>query len=322
LIEGDLVFDPSPPLAALRAQFPAAQIGYDDGRAPDRAARLAAKADVAIVFATQWTAETTDAPDLALPNGQDRLIEAVAVANPRTIIVLETGGPVLMPWLDRTAAVVEAWYPGQKGGQAIAEALSGAIDPSGRSPVTFPTSETQLPRARIPGDPKAAPRGPVGRGGRYGAIFTARYDEGAVVGYKWFAEQRRRPLFPFGFGLSYTHFRFDDLAVSARGGRVSASATVRNVGTRAGAAIPQFYLSGSPDAAIPLRLVGWSRLDLRPGEARRATIDIDPRLLARFDEAGRRWRIAAGAYTIAVGLDAGDQEQQRTIEIQASDLPP
>jgi len=322
LIEGDLIFDPSSPLEALKGQFPGARIEYDDGRDPGRAAKLAAQADAAIVFAYQWMAETADAPDLVLPNRQDKLIEAVAAANPRTIVVLETGGPVLMPWLDRAGAVIQAWYPGQKGGQAVAEAISGAIDPSGRLTVTFPENEAQLPRARVPGDPKGAPRGPVGRGGHYGRIFVARYDEGAAVGYKWFAERGERPLFPFGFGLSYTSFALSDLAASTNGGLVTASATVRNVGGRAGVAIPQFYLSGPAELSIPLRLVGWRRLELQPGEARRVTLEIDPRLLAHFDEAARRWRIAPGAYVISAGLDAAHREQSAVLDVGASDLPP
>src|SRR6202044_3532771 len=116
-----------------------------------------------------------------LPRGQDRLVEAVTAANPRTVVVLETGGPVLMPWLEKAPAVLEAWYPGQKGGEAIAEILSGAVNPSGRLPITFPASEAQLPRPRLPGDPKGAPRGPVGRGGHYGAIFTVDYSEGSEI---------------------------------------------------------------------------------------------------------------------------------------------
>ncbi|HLH49199.1 MAG TPA: glycoside hydrolase family 3 C-terminal domain-containing protein [Roseiarcus sp.] len=321
-VEGDLIFDPSSPLEALRRQFRQTQIAYDDGRAPAEAAKLAATADAAIVFAYQWMTETADAPSLVLPRDQDRLIASVAAANPRTIVVLETGGPVLMPWLDRAAAVLEAWYPGQKGGEAIAEALSGAIDPAGRSPITFPRSEAQLPRPRVPGDPNAAPRGPVGRGGHYGRIFTADYSEGAAVGYKWFAQCRETPLFPFGFGLSYTRFALDDLTASANGDAVTISAQVRNIGARAGAAIPQFYLSGPPGAAIPLRLAGWSRIELQPGEERRATVSVDPRLFAHFDENGRRWRIAPGAYRITAGFDAAHPEQTTEVDLKGSDLPP
>ena len=170
-----MIFDPSSPLDAIRRQFPRARVDYDDGRLPGRTAKAAAGADAAIVFADQWLTETADAPDLSLPSGQDRLIETVARANPRTVVVLETGGPVLMPWIDETAAVLEAWYPGQKGGEAIAEILSGAVNPSGRLPLTFPSSESQLPHRTIQGDPKGAPLGPVGRGGRYGRTFVADY---------------------------------------------------------------------------------------------------------------------------------------------------
>ena len=133
-----MVFDPSPPLEALRRRLPSTVVDYDDGLDPERAGRKAENADAVIVFADQYLTEGADARSLALPNGQDRLVERVAEANPRTVVVLETGGPVLMPWLDRTAAVLEAWYPGQKGGEAIADILVGLVDPSGRLPVTFP----------------------------------------------------------------------------------------------------------------------------------------------------------------------------------------
>ena len=213
-----MIFDPSSPLDAIRRQFPRARVDYDDGRLLGRTAKAAAGADAAIVFADQWLTETADAPDLSLPSGQDRLIETVARANPRTVVVLETGGPVLMPWIDKTAAVLEAWYPGQKGGEAIAEILSGAVNPSGRLPLTFPASESQLPHRTIQGDPKGAPLGPVGRGGRYGRTFVADYAEGADVGYKWFLRRGERPLFPFGYGLSYTTFGLSDFDRERRRG--------------------------------------------------------------------------------------------------------
>ncbi len=254
-----MIFDPGSPLEVIRLQFPRARVDYDDGSSPARAAKAAADADAVILFVDQWMTESADAPSLNLPGQQDRLVEAVARANPRTVVVLETGGPVLMPWLARTAAVLEAWYPGQKGGEAIAEILSGAANPSGRLPVTFPVSEGQLPHPKIQGDPNGAPIGPVGRGGRYGAMFTAVYDEGAAVGYKWFFEKAEQPLFPFGFGLSYTKFALSSLAVNVSGRKVTASANVRNSGKRAGAAIPEFYLSGPEGANIPLRLVGWDQ---------------------------------------------------------------
>jgi beta-glucosidase len=316
---GALIFDPSSPLEAIRRELPGAEVEYDDGRDPTRAADLAARADAAIVFVDQWMTETKDAEDLELPGRQDQLIEAVARANPNLVAVLESGGPVLMPWLDRARAVLEAWYPGQKGGEAIAEILSGAVNPSGRLPVAFPKAATQLPHPSLSGDPKGAPLGPVGRGGHYGATFIADYSEGADVGYKWFARTNERPLFPFGFGLSYTSFSLRDLNVTVVGDAVTASANVANTGDRTGAAIAQLYVSG---ANLPLRLVGWSRTELQPGETRRVTMSVDPRLLARFDESGRRWRIEPGTYAFTAALDVDHRDQSATVQLEPADLPP
>ncbi len=315
-----MIFDPSSPLDAIRKEFPHAHVDYNDGRNAARAAKAAEAADAVIVFADQFMTETVDAPNLSLPNGQDALIERLAQANPRIAVVLETGGPVLMPWLDRTGAVIEAWYPGQKGGEAIAGVLSGAVNPSGRLPVTFPKSEAQLPHPKIEGDPKGAPIGPVGRGGRYRRTFVADYREGASVGYKWFFERGERPLFPFGYGLSYTTFDLTNLAVSRAGGAVSASVTVKNSGGRAGVAIPQFYLVGPQ--GVPLRLAGWSRIDLAPGEKRKATIAVDPRLFATFDEAARHWRIAGGVYQMTAGVDVARRDLAASIWLDAAELPP
>jgi beta-glucosidase len=317
-----IVFDPSPPVEAIRRKFPRARVDYDDGAAPARVAEAAAKADVVIVFADQWLTETADAATLNLPFGQDNLIEALARANPHIVVVLETGGPVLMPWIDQTAAVLEAWYPGQKGGEAIADILSGAVNPSGRLPVSFPRSGAQLPHPKIEGDPAGAPNGPVGRGGHYGRIFVANYNEGAEVGYKWFFDRGERPLFPFGYGLSYTNFDLRALTASADGTKVVVRATVRNLGSSAGAATPQFYVSGPAGADIPLRLAGWGRVDLGPGEEREVEASVDPRLLASFDEAGRRWRIRAGDYRITAGFDAERRDQATMIHLDAADLPP
>jgi beta-glucosidase len=317
-----MIFDPSSPLDAIRRQFPHAQVDYDDGRFPERAAKAAAVADAAIVFADQWLTETADAPDLGMPFGQDRLIETVVRANPRTVVVLETGGPVLMPWIDEAAAVLEAWYPGQKGGEAIAEILSGAVNPSGRLPLTFPSSESQLSHRTVQGDPKGAPLGPVGRGGRYGRTFVADYGEGADVGYKWFLRRGERALFPFGYGLSYTTFGLSGLTASAEGARVTVSAKVRNSGARAGAATPQFYVSGPTGANIPVRLAGWSRIDLAPGEEREVSASVDPRLLATFDEGARVWRIRPGDYQVTAGFDAERRGEAATIHLDAATLPP
>ena len=144
-----MIFDLASPLKAIRLQFPRVHVDFDDGSIPARAAEAAAKADAVILFADQWMTESADAPSIKLPGEQDQLIEAVTHANPRAAVVLETGGPVAMPWLERTAAVLQAWYPGQMGAEAIAEIFSGAANPSGRLPVTFPVSEGQLPHPRF-----------------------------------------------------------------------------------------------------------------------------------------------------------------------------
>ena len=179
-----------------------------------------------------------------------------------------------------------------------------------------------MPHPKIQGDPNGAPIGPVGRGGHYGAIFTAVYDEGAAVGYKWFFERGERPLFPFGFGLSYAKFALSDLAVNVSGAAVTASATIRNVSERAGAGTPEFYVSGPRGANIALRLAGWSRVELKPGEERQVTIAIDPRLLATFDEAARRWRIESGVYQLTAGFDSQQRELTAKFALQSASLPP
>jgi beta-glucosidase len=226
-----------------------------------------------------------------------------------------------MPWIDQVAAVLEARYPGQKGGEAIADILSGAVNPSGRLPVTFPRSETQLPHPKIEGDPNGAPIGPVARGGHYGKTFVANYSEGAAVGYKWFFARGERPLFPFGYGLSYSTFGLESLKTSVEGTKVTINATIHNSGARAGVATAQFYVSGPSGANIPLRLAGWSRITLEPGERRDVGAPVDPRLLATFDEGARRWRIRAGDYQITAGFDVEGRNQKATFHLEAAELP-
>ncbi|HEX4765822.1 MAG TPA: glycoside hydrolase family 3 C-terminal domain-containing protein [Lichenihabitans sp.] len=317
-----LTFDPSSPLDAIRRHAPGAEVGYADGHDVTAAARLAAGADVAIVFADKWMTETADAPDLALPGGQDGLIAAVARANPRTVVVLETGGPVLMPWLARVRGVLEAWYPGQRGGAAVASILFAQANPSGHLPVTWPAGEAQLPHPTLQGDPNGAPRGPVGRGGRYGRIYAADYSEGAAVGYKWFATRHQAPLFPFGFGLSYTSFGLRDLSAGMKDGRLTVGLTVRNAGGRAGAAVPQAYVERPGDPGFPIRLGGFERVELAPGEERRVTFGVDPRLLARFDEAGHVWRIAPGRVRVTAGFDAVHRGLAAETDVSAASLAP
>ncbi|HET6970676.1 MAG TPA: glycoside hydrolase family 3 C-terminal domain-containing protein, partial [Phenylobacterium sp.] len=287
----------SSPLAAIRAVAPQADVRYRDGHYIADAVAQAKAADVAIVFATKWSSEGLDLPDLSLPDGQDSLIAAVAEANPNTIVVLETGNPVTMPWLDKTAAVLEAWYPGARGGEAIAAVLFGKANPSGRLPITFPASVTQLPRPALDGYADLEPNF-AGDPPRPDAQLSANYDiEGSDVGYRWFARKAEKALFPFGFGLSYTTFETSGLQVKG----LSAQFTVRNTGPRAGAAVAQLYLV-SRNGEAKRRLVGFQRVDLAPGEARSVSLAIDPRLLADWAAGG--WTIAGGSYAFALGDDA------------------
>lgn len=282
---------PSCPLDELRTQLPSATIEFDPGISPGEAALAARRADVAIVFAIRVEGEGFDIPDLSLPWGQDDVIAAVAAANPNTVVVLQTGNPVTMPWLESVKAVVQGWYPGQAGAQALAEVLTGRVNPSGRLPVTFPAGLEQTPRPRLPG-----------AGEPWGAAVTVDYAEGAEIGYRWFARTGQTPLFAFGHGLSYTRFEYRDLAVNG-GDTVTARVTVANVGDRAGADVVQLYLRAAPGEQR-LRLLGFERVELEPGATRRVTLAADPRLLARYDAAAGCWRIEAGRHTVAVAASA------------------
>ncbi|TNE61038.1 MAG: glycosyl hydrolase [Alphaproteobacteria bacterium] len=286
----------SAPLKAIKAAVPDATVVYRNGRYVADAVIAAKKADVAIIFATQWMTEGLDVPDLSLPNGQDALIAAVAEANPNTIVVLETGGPVLMPWLDQTGAVMEAWYPGIRGAEAIASVLFGDTNPSGRLPISFPANLKDLPRPVLDGsltlepDFLGAPKP--------GETLSVNYDiEGSDVGYRYNAREGHKALFPFGFGLSYTSFSLSGLKTDG----TSASFTVSNTGKRAGATVAQLYLV-SQNGGVKQRLVGFQRVALAPGESRQVTVDIDPRLLADWKEEG--WSLPAGEYGFALGHDA------------------
>jgi len=286
------IFAPSP-LDELRKALPSAQFDFDPGYTPAEAALTAKRSDVVIAFGIRVEGEGFDSADLSLPWGQDAVIEAVADANPNTIVVLETGNPVAMPWRDRVRAIVEAWYPGQAGARAIAEVLTGAVNPSGRLPITFPRSLDQTPRPELPG-----------LGTPWGTPVTIEYSEGAEVGYRWHAKTGAEPLYPFGHGLSYTTFDYDDLEVDG-GDTITASFTVTNTGDRAGADVPQLYLTDAADEKRR-RLLGFERVELAPGEARRVTLTADPRLLARFDGDAGQWRTIAGSYEVAVGRSAED----------------
>jgi beta-glucosidase len=285
------------PLAAIKAMAPQSEVHFRDGRYVSEAVTQAKQADVAIVFATQWSSEGLDQPDLSLPQGQDALIAAVAQANPNTIVVLETGGPVIMPWLDRTAAVMQAWYPGARGGEAIAAVLFGEFNPSGRLPITFPASESQLPRPKVDGFDTLEPDF-LGGAPSADARLTADYDiEGSDLGYRWNARQGHKALFPFGYGLSYTSFATSDLKTDG----ATASFEVKNTGERSGATVAQLYLM-SRSGEMKQRLVGYRRVELTAGESRKVSLTIDPRLLADWRDGS--WQIPAGEYRFALGEHA------------------
>jgi beta-glucosidase len=308
---GPMIYFPSSPLKALKARLPGADIQYTDGKDKAAAAKLAAGADVVLVFATQWNGESFDSP-LTLENDQDALIDAVAVANGKTVVVLETGGPVLMPWLAKVGAVVEAWYPGSEGGAAIARVLTGEIDASGRLPVTFPADLAQLPRPVLDGDPKKPDDG-----------FPVDYTiEGAAVGYKWFDKKGHTPLFAFGHGLSYTSFAYENLKTETKGGVLTVSFDVKNTGKRAGKAVPQVYVSPKSGGwEAPQRLAGFSKVELAPGATTKVTLKVDPRLLAVWDEKAHGWSVAAGDYTVTLGASSRDTAARADVAVAAQSLP-
>jgi beta-glucosidase len=314
----DQAYNRSAPLAAIRAAAPEAAVRFRDGRYASEAALAASQADVAIVFATQYQTEGFDLPDLTLPNGQDALIAAVAAANPNTIVVLQTGGPVTMPWKDRVKAVVEAWYPGARGGEAIAEVLFGTINPSGRLPVTFPQSEAQLPRPVLDGLDTVEPNF-VGVGAP-GQALAVNYDiEGSDLGYRWHAREGTVPLFAFGHGLSYTSFAHEGLTVAREGERLVARFTVRNTGQRAGADVPQVYLADA--AGTPMRrLAGFAKVALAPGEVRQLEMPLEWRTVAEWRDGG--WTVAAGSYRFVLATDALAEGPVATIALPHRRIAP
>ncbi|HEX8483744.1 glycoside hydrolase family 3 C-terminal domain-containing protein, partial [Sphingomonas sp.] len=307
---GPVVYAKSSPLVALRTERPDAAIAFDAGTDLAAAAAAAKTADVAIVFVTQWTAESLDFP-LTLPDNQDALIAAVAAANPNTIVVLETGGAVTMPWIDGVRGVVQAWYPGSRGGTAIARVLTGAVNPSGHLPITFPLSADQFPRAVIPG--KGLPEK---------QIFDVRYTEGAAVGYKWFDRNRTRPLFPFGHGLSYGKSSLDGVQARVVGKDLHVGFRVRNTGKVAGKYLGQVYVA--PAAAnweAPKRLAGFRKLALSPGQSEAASLVIDPRLLATWDQGRQQWHVAPGRYTVTLASSAADAGRRVSVTLPERWLP-
>src|ERR1700736_2671772 len=301
------VWFPTSPLKAVAAKAPGLSVKFASGADPAATAALAKQSDVAIIFVHQWTSEDYDLPNLSLPDNQDAMIDQVASANPRTIVVIESGTAVTMPWIDKVSGVLEAWYAGSKGADAVANILFGDVNPSGKLPMSFPRSEEDLPHPRevIP-SPSMLGKDAVMATGEAKPTFEVHYDEGLKVGYKWYDAEKRPVLFPFGFGLSYTSYSYSNLKIKP-GKQTTVTFTVKNVGTRAGAEIAQVYAALPAEAGEPpKRLVGWSKVKLQAGESKEGTVDVDAEYLSIFDEASESWKMVPGAYSFMAGGSSQD----------------
>jgi beta-glucosidase len=255
----------------------------------DQAVATAKKADVAVVFASNYETEGADLANIDLPASENQLISAVAAANPNTVVVLNTGSAVTMPWLDQVKGVIEAWYPGQDDGDDIAAVLFGDVNPSGKLPVTFPQSLAQVPASTAAQWP--------------GTDGTVQYSEGILVGYRWYATRHITPLFPFGAGLSYTTFAFSHLAVRpGPRGTLRVTADLTNTGARAGADVAQLYVADPASTGEPAeQLKGFQRVTLRPGQTRPVSFSLDRSAFAWWDQQRNGWTVTPGSYGLMVG---------------------
>jgi beta-glucosidase len=317
----DHVWFPTSPLKAIRAQAPHANVQFDPGTNPDSAAALAKVADVAIVFASQWESEGMDLDTLSLPEHQDDLIARVVAANPHTIVVLETGSPVTMPWVNQVSAILEAWYSGSRGADAIARLIFGEVNPSAKLPITFPLRDADLPHPAVvkpprasttaDGDPDAWKKIAAGL-----PPFQITYDEGLKVGYKWYDAEQKQVLFPFGYGLSYTTYRYSDLKVTP-GKSLHLSFTVANTGNRAGSEIAEVYAAMPQNTGEPpKRLVGWSKVKLAAGESKEVTIEVDPEYLSIFHVDRDAWQLVPGDYTLMVGASSQSLPLKQSVNLK------
>ena len=290
------------PLQALtvRAAEAGDTVVYNDGSNPQVAAALAKASDVAIVYAGYVEAEGTDQSNLdynyglctlvcvTQPANSDQLISSVAASNPNTAVVLNTGGPAAMPWLSQVGSVLEMWYPGEQDGNAAAALLFGDVNPAGKLPITFPASLAQIPT-------HTAQQWP-------GVNGTAVYSEGLLVGYRWYDARQLTPLFPFGYGLSYTTFQFSDMRVLAGPSSVLVSYVLTNTGTRAGADVGQVYVGDPPSTGEPpQQLKGYAKTWLEPGQSRAVTITLPPSAFQYWNDNTNTWVTAPGVYTIRLG---------------------
>jgi beta-glucosidase len=298
------VYFPSSPMRYLKEQAASGvAVSFDAGTDNAQAAKAAAGAQVAIVFVTQWMSEGQDSLTLSLPDKQDALVEAVAKANPNTIVVLETGGPVSMPWSSRVKGIVETWFPGIGGGEAIANVLYGRVNPSGKLPVTFAEKDGDLPHPHVTGLTERTGNNGMNASakGEQQKNFTVDYNvEGMLVGYKWFEVKDKTPLFPFGFGLSYTSFEYSGLKVSPDAASVSFE--VKNTGACAGDEVAEVYVTLPKSAGEPFRkLVGFKRVPVAAGASEVVTVPIDPLYLKVFSAEKNGWEMTGGDYKVEVG---------------------
>jgi beta-glucosidase len=313
----DHIWFPTSPLRAIRAKAPSANVQFDSGTDPASAAALAKSADVAVVFAYEWESEGMDLDNLTLPENQDALIAQVAAANPRTVVVLETGTAVTMPWADQVGGILEAWYAGSRGADAVANILFGDVNPSAKLPMTFPRSVADLPHPEVVKPPRESTGGDWKRIAAGLPAFQVTYDEGVKVGYKWYDAQNKPVLFPFGYGLSYTSYSYSNLAVARGKDGVQVTFTVTNTGVRPGAEIAEVYAS-LPAAAgePPKRLVGWSKIPLNGGESKAASVTVDPKYLSIFNVDTNAWQLLPGDYTILVGGSSQSLPLKNSINLQ------
>jgi len=314
------IWFPTSPLKAIQARAPEASVKFDPGTDPAAAAAAAKGADVAVVFAYVWESEGMDLPNLSLTENQDAVVAAVAAANPKTIVVLETGSPVTMPWVDAPAAILEAWYAGSDGANALGNVLFGTVNPSGKLPNTFPKSVDDLPHPTIVKPPPSSERfsGPVSPTQRAAGLppFEATYDEGVKVGYKWYDAENKPVLFPFGFGLSYTTYEYSGLTVTP-GQSVEVSFSLANTGGRNGAEIAEVYAALPPSAGEPpKRLVGFTKVKLDTGEKRTVTVEVDPKYLSIFDVKKNDWKLIPGDYTFMVGGSSQDLPLKQVVTLK------
>jgi beta-glucosidase len=279
------------------------KLTYDDGHNPDSAVALAKTADVVLLMVGNKDREGRDRPDLLLPDKQDQLVSAVAAANPHTVVILKTGGPVLMPWLDQVAAVLEVWYPGEEDGNVVADLLFGNVNPSGKLPLTFPKAETDTPAHT----PQQYP----------GVNGAAIYSEGLQVGYRWYDSQKISPLFPFGYGLSYTSFALQSLKAASEirvGDSLLVSVNLANTGSRAGAEVVQVYVAAPTEAGEPPRqLKAFTKVTVRPNQVQNITVKLDGRAFSIWDKSKNRWSIVPGRYGLFVGTSSRDLQLQGSV---------